>query len=249
MDNIMVFEGNNVEVFEFNGDVLFNPYDVGNCLGLSGVTVRRHMQEMNENQVVKLTNLDVQNMNIRKLNNAGENFLKEAGVYKLIFKSRKESAEKFQDWVTDEVLPTIRQVGGFVSEGREEEFVEKCFPSFSDEVKLGMVKDLMAQNKKLKENSDKYKAFMDEDGTFGWRELVKHLNGLGLNLKETEVRDLLKDKNIICKQGNKYVPSQSGVREGYGVIKDNIVNGINRPKSRYTVKLRDYLLNLFKGVA
>lgn len=99
------------------------------------------------------------------------------------------------------------------------------------------------------ENSDKYKAFMDEDGTFGWRELVKHLNGLGLNLKETEVRDLLKDKNIICKQGNKYVPSQSGVREGYGVIKDNIVNGINRPKSRYTVKLRDYLLNLFKGVA
>ena len=249
MDNIMAFEGNNVEVFEFNGDVLFNPYDVGNCLGLSGVTVRRHMQEMNENQVVKLTNLDVQNMNIRKLNNAGENFLKEAGVYKLIFKSRKESAEKFQDWVTDEVLPTIRQVGGFVSEGREEEFVEKCFPSFSDEVKLGMVKDLMAQNKKLKENSDKYKAFMDEDGTFGWRELVKHLNGLGLNLKETEVRDLLKDKNIICKQGNKYVPSQSGVREGYGVIKDNIVNGINRPKSRYTVKLRDYLLNLFKGVA
>ena len=168
---------------------------------------------------------------------------------KAIANGDKESAEKYQDWVTDEVLPTIRQVGGFVSEGREEEFVEKCFPSFSDEVKLGMVKDLMAQNKKLKENSDKYKAFMDEDGTFGWRELVKHLNGLGLNLKETEVRDLLKDKNIICKQGNKYVPSQSGVREGYGVIKDNIVNGINRPKSRYTVKLSDYLLNLFKGVA
>lgn len=30
-------------------------------------------------------------MNIRKLNNAGENFLTESGVYKLIFKSMKQT--------------------------------------------------------------------------------------------------------------------------------------------------------------
>ncbi|MEG2247037.1 MAG: BRO family protein [Romboutsia sp.] len=47
-------------------------------------------------------------IHIRKLNNAGENFLTESGVYKFIFKSRKEEAEKFQDWVTEEVLPAIR---------------------------------------------------------------------------------------------------------------------------------------------
>ena len=55
-------------------------------------------------------------MNIRKLNNAGENFLTESGVYKLIFKSRKEEAERFQDWVTDEVLPSIRQTGSYTKE-------------------------------------------------------------------------------------------------------------------------------------
>ncbi len=51
------------------------------------------MQEMNENQVVKLTNLDVQNMNIRKLNNAGENFLKEALIVNL--KLTKEAIKHY----------------------------------------------------------------------------------------------------------------------------------------------------------
>lgn len=113
MNNIMIFENKKVEVFELNGQVLFNPYDVGNCLNINDVTVRRHIQDMNEKQVIKLKNLDVQNMNIRKLNNAGENFLTESGVYKLIFKSNKEEAERFQDWVTDEVLPTIRKTGTY----------------------------------------------------------------------------------------------------------------------------------------
>ena len=113
MNNIMIFENKQVEVFELNGQVLFKPYDVGECLGINDVTVRRHMQGMNEKQVIKLKNSDVQDMNFRKLNNAGENFLTESGVYKLIFKSNKEEAERFQDWVTDEVLPTLRKTGTY----------------------------------------------------------------------------------------------------------------------------------------
>ena len=111
--SLMNFEGHKVEVFEWNGKVLFNPYHVGECLDLSGITVRRHLQTMNEKQVIKLTNSNVQNMNFRKLHNTGENFLTESGVYKLIFKSHKEEAERFQDWVTDEVLPSIRNKGSY----------------------------------------------------------------------------------------------------------------------------------------
>ena len=111
---MMVFENHKVEVFELNGQVFFNPRHVGECLDLDEVTVRRHIQEMNEKQVVKLTNDSIVHlMNFRKLHNTGENFLTESGVYKLIFKSRKPSAEKFQDWVTDVVLPTIRKTGSF----------------------------------------------------------------------------------------------------------------------------------------
>ena len=66
---------------------------------------------MNKKQVIKVKNSDVGLTDFRKLNNAGENFLTESGVYKLVFKSRKPDAEKFTDWVTDEVLPTLRKTG------------------------------------------------------------------------------------------------------------------------------------------
>jgi prophage antirepressor-like protein len=111
MDNLMIFEGNNVEVFELNGQVLFNPKHVGECLGI--VNVNENIRSFNEKQVIKVTNSKISNTDFRKLHNTGENFLTESGVYKLIFKSRKENAERFQDWVTDEVLPTIRKTGGY----------------------------------------------------------------------------------------------------------------------------------------
>lgn len=115
MDNLMIFEGHKVEIFDFNGTVLFNPRHVGECLELTESAVRMSIAKMNEKQVIKLKNLDVKDTDIRKLNNAGENFLTESGVYKLIFKSKKEQAEKFQDWVTDEVLPAIRKNGGYLA--------------------------------------------------------------------------------------------------------------------------------------
>ncbi|MEG0366579.1 MAG: BRO family protein [Coprobacillus sp.] len=71
---------------------------------------------MNKKQVIKLTNSKIGNPDFRKLHNTGENFLTESGVYKLIFKSKKKEAEKFQDWVTDEVLPQIRKTGSYQSE-------------------------------------------------------------------------------------------------------------------------------------
>lgn len=39
--------------------------------------------------------------------------LTEAGVYRLIFTSRKPQAEEFMTWVTEEVLPTIRREGRY----------------------------------------------------------------------------------------------------------------------------------------
>ncbi|MCE4868401.1 Bro-N domain-containing protein [Clostridioides difficile] len=113
MTNLMMFENKQVEVFEFNGKILFNPYHCGNCLGISNEGVRKAITRMNENQVIKLNNSIVTDSHIRKLHNTGENFLTESGVYKLIFKSKKEEAEKFQDWVTDEVLPSIRETGQY----------------------------------------------------------------------------------------------------------------------------------------
>ena len=113
MNDLMIFEGHNVEVFELNGQVLFNPKHVAECLGIADVN--SSIRSFNEKQVIKVKNSDMHNAHIRKLNNAGENFLTESGVYKLIFNSRKPEAERFSDWVTDEVLPMIRKTGGYVN--------------------------------------------------------------------------------------------------------------------------------------
>lgn len=116
-NNLMIFEGKEVEVFEFEGKILFNPKHVAECLEISDVN--SSIRKFNDNQVVKLTNSKMHNMQFRKLHNTGENFLTESGVYKLIFKSRKEEAERFQDWVTDEVLPSIRKTGVYSSKKSE----------------------------------------------------------------------------------------------------------------------------------
>jgi prophage antirepressor-like protein len=111
MENLMIFEGHGMEVFEFDGQVLFNPKHVAEILGIADV--KSSTRNFNDKQLVKLTNSKVHDMHFRKLHNTGENFLTESGVYKLIFRSHKPEAERFSDWVTDEVLPSIRKTGGY----------------------------------------------------------------------------------------------------------------------------------------
>ena len=111
MNELMLFEGQEVEIIELNGQALFNPKHVAECLGIADVN--SSIRNFNEKQVVKLKNSDMHNLHIRKLNNAGEKFLTECGVYKLAFRSHKENAEKFTDWIADEVLPSIRKTGSY----------------------------------------------------------------------------------------------------------------------------------------
>ena len=111
-NNLMIFENNAVEVFEFEGKILFNPRHVGEILGMSEKTVMNSVSVMNDNKKVKMSNS--LSTGVRKFANRGETFITESGVYDLIFKSRKPEAIRFKDWVTDEVLPTIRKTGGYI---------------------------------------------------------------------------------------------------------------------------------------
>jgi len=64
------------------------------------------------------------------------NFIDEANFYRVIFGSRKKEAVKFQDWVFDEVLPSIRKTGQYslpqqplkskVEQVDFEKFIEDC---------------------------------------------------------------------------------------------------------------------------
>lgn len=109
MNNYMNFGGHNIEVFEFEGKILFNPYDVGRCLGISDDKTRKLISKMSENQIIKLENTDVENVEIRVLDSTGEEFLTEAGVYALISKGKQPQADRLLKWILEVVIPTYRE--------------------------------------------------------------------------------------------------------------------------------------------
>lgn len=53
-------------------------------------------------------------------------FIPEGDLYRLIVHSKLPSAERFERWVFDEVLPTIRKTGGYVDENRSDLFLDIC---------------------------------------------------------------------------------------------------------------------------
>lgn len=68
------------------------------------------------------------------------NFIPEGDVYRLIMKSKLPSSEKFESWVMDEVLPTLRKTGGYIN--NVDLMVNTYFSDIPDEQKV-LVKGLM----------------------------------------------------------------------------------------------------------
>lgn len=86
-------------------------------------------------------------------------YIDEANLYKCIFMSRKVKAEKFQDWVTDEVLPTIRKTGGY---GIPQTFSEALLLASKQAKQIEMQQLALAQkqaeNDKLVADNEQQKA-------------------------------------------------------------------------------------------
>lgn len=82
-------------------------------------------------------------------------FLTEDGLYETLMQSRKPIAKELRKKIKQH-LKQIRKTGGSIEDGREEEFIDKYFPSFSEDVKLSMVQDLLSTNKELKPKADYY---------------------------------------------------------------------------------------------
>ena len=72
MENLMMFEGNEVEVLEFNGKILFNPKHVAEILGIK--EIRSVIRNFNDKQVVKIKNSDILRFKILPFSLANERF-------------------------------------------------------------------------------------------------------------------------------------------------------------------------------
>ena len=240
-NNIMVFEGHNVEIFEFNGQVLFNPKHVAECLNIADVN--SSIRNFNKSQVIKLKNSDMHDMQIRKLNNAGEKFLTESGVYKLIFKSHKEEAERFQDWVTDEVLPSIRKHGLYMTQVTLEKTIED--PDFLISIlkELKKEKALKAQAQKEKQIAeDKRDLLIHQKKLYTSTELAKEL---GLNSAK-KLNDILHQKGIQYKVNGTWVLYSDYSDLGYTSIKQKEFPNRVVYDRKWTGKGRAFILDLLE---
>ena len=68
---LWTFENKEVEVFEFERKVLFNPKHVAECLDIKNIN--DNLRSMNDKQVIKLTNSKIGITDFRRLHNTGEN--------------------------------------------------------------------------------------------------------------------------------------------------------------------------------
>lgn len=117
MSNIQVFDNPEfgaVRTLEENGTILFCATDAAKALGYSNPrdAVGRHCRGVVKRDGVSQTT----NQHGVTTNQTVEmSFIPESDLYRLIFSSKLPNAEKFTDWVTGEVLPSIRKHGAYMT--------------------------------------------------------------------------------------------------------------------------------------
>lgn len=109
MNELMVFrnpEFGELRTVERNGETWFCLADICRPPGLMTKDVRERLKE---DRVVTIPHTD------RMGRPKNMVFVNEGNLYRAIFQSRKPEAERFTDWVTEEVLPSIRKTGGYTA--------------------------------------------------------------------------------------------------------------------------------------
>lgn len=116
MDDIQIFKNEvfgEVRVAGTNEEPLFCAKDVATALGYSDTAdaIQRHCKSGKKVFCPHKNGMGGTNMV----------YIPEKDVYRLIMRSNLPNAEQFQDWVCDEVLPSIRKHGGYLTPDKIEE--------------------------------------------------------------------------------------------------------------------------------
>jgi anti-repressor protein len=110
MNELKIFENQSfgqIRTVEINGNIYFVASDIAKSLGYANPqkAIRDHCKGVNVSLVP--SNGGNQEMNV----------IPEGDIYRLIARSNLPSAEKFESWVFDEVLPSIRKTGSYLPTG------------------------------------------------------------------------------------------------------------------------------------
>ena len=158
-------------------------------------------------------------------------FINEANLYKTIFQSRKESAERFTEWVTSEVLPSIRKNGGYIA-GQEtlsdEELMAKALLVANNKIaeRDKIIEQKQARIEQMKPKEIFADAVATSHTSILVGDLAKRICQNGYQIGQKRLFAWLRDKGYLIKSGSSYnMPTQRYIEQGLFEIKEsNLVN-------------------------
>ena len=217
--NIMGFskeEFGEVRTLVEGENIWFNLNDI--CRALDLRNPRKVMNDLPKgvtNSYPLLTNGGLQNMT----------FVNESGLYRTIFKSRKEKALEFQDWVCSEVIPSIRKHGAYITED-----------VINDNKKLN--ETIQAIKEEYKEKIDFADAFLASEDSAYIAVFADYLTKNGVKMGRNQLFKWFKDKKVLVMHGEDYFPSARYMKMGlFDLEASTISKGNRRKKISHTLKI------------
>lgn len=184
-------------------------------------------------------------------------FVTEAGMYTVILRSDSPKAKPMQKWVTNEVLPSIRKHGAYMTN----ETLEKALTSpdfliqLATNLKEEKQKRIEAESK-IQQDAPKV-LFADAVSTSQRScliaELAKILQQNGVNIGQNRLFSWMRDNGYLCQKGDYYnQPTQKSMKLGLFELKKT---SITKPDgsvlvtttTKVTGKGQIYFVNKFLG--
>lgn len=150
-------------------------------------------------------------------------FINESNLYKVIFQSRKPSAERFTDWVTDEVIPSIRKTGSY------------AVPMTTGEQIQLLAQGNVELNQRVDKVEDKVRSLEDDMPLYGCEidEVQKHVRRKGVDVLGGKNSEAYHDGSIRSKV---YSDIYSQLKREYGCV-----SSYKSIKRKYITGIHDFI--------
>lgn len=249
MNNLKLFENpefGNIRTIETNdGKVMFSGKDVAAALGYTdkAQAIRKHCKG-----VVEMTTPTPGGIQTMK-------FIPESDVYRLAFGSKLPNAERFTDWVAEEVIPSIRKHGAYMTD----DALKKALTSPDFLIQLATeLKEEKERNMKLesKIEEDKPKTIFADAVSVSKTsilvgDLAKLLKQNGVDMGQKRLFEWMRQNGYLMKVGaSSNMPTQYCMQRGWFEIKETVVThsdghiSVNKTP-KVTGRGQVYFINLF----
>lgn len=185
-------------------------------------------------------------------------FIPEGDVYRLIMRSKLPAAEKFESWVMDEVIPSIRKNGGYIS-GQEnlsdDELLAKALMVAQNKIaeRDRIIAEKQEHIKKMRPKEIFADAVSSSHTSILIGDLAKLICQNGYQIGQKRLFEWMRNNGYLVKFGaSKNMPMQRYIEQGLFEVKEsNVQNPDGSVRITRTTKVTGkgqvYFVNKFIG--